>query len=236
MATSYPIPFPQSVIVPMGTSLAEEPAWPVASRLTDEQVWIRRACAGDHQAFAHVVQAYQGPVYNLCYRVLGDVEEAEDATQETFLRVYTNLHRYDHNKRFLNWILTIASNYCIDLLRKRRHLWNSLDDVPVSESLSTSNETTEHQIERGEQAAAIQRLLNRLPPDYRIPLVLLYWYDFSYEAIAETLQLSVPAVKSRLHRARHRLAEWLPSDPAFASEASHGSLSADARTALTTAR
>lgn len=207
-----------------------------AHPLTDEQVWIRRACAGDQQAFAHVVQAYQGPVYNLCYRVLGHVEEAEDATQETFLRVYTNLHRYDHNKRFLNWILTIASNYCIDRLRKRHYAWTSLDDMPVSESLSTPHETAERQIERDEQAEAIQRLLNRLPPDYRIPLVLLYWYDFSYEAIAETLQLSVPAVKSRLHRARHRLAALLSSDPAFASEASHVSLSDDERAALTTAR
>lgn len=220
----------------MGTSFVKEPALNATPHLTDEQVWIRRACAGDHQAFAHVVQAYQGPVYNLCYRVLGHVEEAEDATQETFLRVYVNLHHYDHNKRFLNWILTIASNYCIDRLRKKHHNWTSLDDAPISESMPILNETAEQQIERSEQAETIQRLLNLLPPDYRIPLVLLYWYDFSYEAIAETLQISVPAVKSRLHRARHRLAELLSSEPAFASEASHGSLSAGRRATLAATR
>ncbi len=236
MVTSYPVPFPKGVIVPMGTFPAKEPALRAAPHLTDEQVWIRRACAGDHQAFAHVVQAYQRPVYNLCYRVLGNVEEAEDATQETFLRVYTNLHHYDHNKRFLNWILTIASNYCIDRLRKRHYIWTSIDDLPISESLSISSDTTEKKIEHDEQVETIQRLLNHLPSDYRIPLVLFYWYDFSYEAIAETLQLSVPAVKSRLHRARHRLAELLSSEPAFASEVSHGPLSPGQRATLSATR
>lgn len=220
----------------MGTSIAREPAVSTSANPTEEQVWLRRACAGDHEAFAHLVRAYQGPVYNLCYRALGNVEEAEDAVQETFLRVYINLHRYDHNRRFLNWILSIASNYCIDRLRKRHHAWTSLDDIPISEELSSPLETAEHQAERREQAEIVQRLLDRLPPDYRIPLILLYWYDFSYEAIAETLQLSVPAVKSRLHRARHRLAELLQSEPVFISEAAHGPLSHPERTALTPTR
>lgn len=220
----------------MGTSIAREPAVSTSANPLEEQVWLRRARAGDHEAFAHLVRAYQGPVYNLCYRALGNVEEAEDAVQETFLRVYINLHRYDHNRRFLNWILSIASNYCIDRLRKRHHAWTSLDDFEISEGLSTLQETAEHQAERREQAEMVQRLLDRLPPDYRIPLILLYWYDFSYEAIAETLQLSVPAVKSRLHRARHRLAELLQSEPVFISEAAHGPLSHPERAALTPTR
>jgi RNA polymerase sigma-70 factor (ECF subfamily) len=236
MVTSYLAPFPKGIACMRGTSVAEEPAVSTSVNPTEEQVWLRRACAGDHRAFAQLVQAYQGPVYNLCYRALGNVEEAEDATQETFLRVYTNLHRYDQNRRFLNWILTIASNYCIDRLRKRHHPWTSLDDVAFSEPLSSPLEAAERQIERREQAETIQQLLNRLPPDYRIPLILLYWYDFSYEAIAETLQISVSAVKSRLHRARHRLAELLLAEPAFASEASYGSLHHAQRVDRTPAR
>lgn len=193
----------------------------------DEQYWLRRARDGDANAFATIVQAYQKPVYNLCYRTLGDRNEAEDATQETFLRAYTNLHRYDLDRRFLTWILSIASNHCIDRLRRRRQGWVSLDESegdggdeqPLSERLASDRlgktiDSPHQQAERRETSEQIQRLLNRLTPDYRTPLVLLYWYDLSYEEIAATLNLSVPAVKSRLHRARHQMAELLTADAA----------------------
>lgn len=197
----------------------------------DEQNWLRRAREGDANAFAHIVQAYQKPVYNLCYRTLGDPIEAEDATQETFLRAYTNLHRYDLDRRFLTWILSIASNHCIDRLRRRRQVWVSLDDteadgsgdqLPLSERLAAGEaglspsgldaESPQQRVERRETSEQIQRLLNRLAPDYRTPLILLYWYDLSYEEIAATLGLSVPAVKSRLHRGRHQMADLLAAD------------------------
>lgn len=190
----------------------------------DEQHWLRRARDGDANAFANIVQAYQKPVYNLCYRTLGDPNEAEDAAQETFLRAYSNFHRYDLDRRFLTWILAIASNHCIDRLRRRRQGWISLDEdgddaQPLSERLSSDGngagvESPHQQAERSETSEQIQRLLNRLAPDYRTPLVLLYWYDLSYEEIAATLNLSVPAVKSRLHRARHQMAELLAADGA----------------------
>lgn len=195
-----------------------------------EQQWLRLARSGDANAFAAIVHAYQKPVYNLCYRTLGDAIEAEDATQETFLRAYTNLHRYDPDRRFLTWILSIASNHCIDRLRRRRHTWLSLDDdsgdeAPLSDRLTAdgaglawggfaaiATESPHQQAERRETSAQIQLLLNRLAPDYRTPLILLYWYDLSYEEIAATLNLSVPAVKSRLHRARHQMAELLAAE------------------------
>lgn len=206
----------------------------------NEQQWLRRAREGDATAFAHIVQAYQKPVYNLCYRTLGDAGDAEDATQETFLRAYTNLHRYDLDRRFLTWILSIASNHCIDRLRRRRQVWVSLDESdgdgdgqPLSERLAAEDvgpspglpaglniESPHQHAERRETSEQIQRLLNRLAPDYRTPLILLYWYDLSYEEIAATLHLSVPAVKSRLHRARHQMAELIAADAPVARPSS----------------
>lgn len=176
-----------------------------------ERLWIQQTLAGDQAAFAALMQAYQRPVYNLCYRMLGNVVEAEDATQETFLRGYTNLHRYDAERRFLNWILSIASNHCIDRLRRRRVHWVSLEDTPLVEHLSGNSEPAQRRVERHEQAAEVQGWLDQLAPPYRVPLVLLYWYDLSYEEIADLLQLSVPAVKSRLHRARKQVAEIIMS-------------------------
>ncbi|NOX61845.1 MAG: sigma-70 family RNA polymerase sigma factor [Chloroflexi bacterium] len=175
----------------------------------EEQDWIERARAGDAHAFAQVVQAYQGPVYNLCYRTLGDPDEAEDATQETFLRVYTRLEQYNPDRLFRNWILTIASNHCIDRLRRRRKQTVSLEDAPPIERTTSENESPETHLEQTERSREIQALLNQLAPNYRLPLVLLYWYEFSYEEIAQALDLSVPAVKSRLHRGRKQLAQLL---------------------------
>jgi len=180
----------------------------------DERIWIEQASHGNHEAFAHIVQAYQKPVYNLCFRMLGNQVEAEDAAQETFLRAYNNLHRYDPNRRFLNWILSIASNYSIDRLRRRRNIYVSLEDAPYAEQLQSKTETPHQRAERSEDAEAIQHWINQLSPNYRTPLVLLYWYGYSYEEIAETLKLSVPAVKSRLHRARKQVAELMLAEQA----------------------
>ena len=187
------------------------------SRQDEERIWIEQARQGDHSAFASIVQAYQKPVYNLCYRMLGNQVEAEDAAQETFLRAYNNLHRYDSGRRFLNWILSIASNHSIDRLRRRRHIHVSLEDAPYDEQLHSHDESPHQRAERREKADAIQHWIDQLSPNYRTPLVLLYWYGYSYEEIAETLKLSIPAVKSRLHRARKQVAELMLAEQATRS-------------------
>src|SRR6266516_33642 len=87
---------------------------------TDELLLIDRAVAGDERAFAELVTRYQTAVYNLAYRMLGDAGEAEDAAQEVFLRIYRRLATYDQDHRFSTWVLSIASHYCIDLLRRKR--------------------------------------------------------------------------------------------------------------------
>lgn len=178
-----------------------------------EKVWIANAQAGDPQAFAKLIEAYQNPVYNLCYRMLGQAEEAEDAAQETFLRAYTRLSQFDNNRRFLNWILTIASHHCIDRLRKRRAPLVSLQDVPITAYDRPAPQTPESIVMQREQAAEVQQWLNLLAPEYRMALILLYWYGFSYEEIAEIQQCSIAAVKSRLHRARKKLASLIQPQP-----------------------
>ena len=94
-----------------------------------EQLWVDQARTGDAEAFSHLVEAYQRPVFNLAYRMLGNPTEAEDAAQETFLRVYAKLGQYDPERKFSTWILSIANNHCIDRLRKRRVTLLSIDDT-----------------------------------------------------------------------------------------------------------
>ena len=193
--------------------------------MTDENEkegeWIQLARAGDQVAFGRLVVAYQTPVYNLAYRMLSNTDEADEATQETFLRVYTKLHTYDPQRPFHSWILSIASHYCIDRLRRRRINWLSLtEEIAVqggrTEHLISTDPNPESVAVQHEREQQIQQLLTALSPTDRAAITLLYWYDHSYEEIAESLNLTVSAVKSRLFRARRTLAETMQGDIKYA--------------------
>lgn len=177
--------------------------------------WVEAAMEGDQDAFAELVYTYQDAVYNLCYRLLSERTEAEDAAQEAFLRAYLNLQRYDPSRSFKTWLLTIASNYCIDRLRRRRLTWLSIEDDPLPNlSLSSDEPEPEYASILKEQSAALQGTLDQLNPDYRAAVVLRYWYDYSYSEIADILDTTESAIKSRLFRARQILAEKLNPKPA----------------------
>ena len=177
----------------------------------NELLWLEQARRGDQAAFCQLVAAFQGPIYNLCYRMLGNAPEAEDAAQETFVRMYTKLHTYQPERKLSSWVLSIASHYCIDRLRRRRINWLSLDDEPVAAVLPSRQRSPEESALRREVRDEVQGIVDRLAPSYRVPLILRYWYDLSYEEISEAMGLSVQAVKSRLHRARLQVAERVPA-------------------------
>ncbi len=169
----------------------------------EEAALIRRANDGDQEAFRILVERYQGAVYNLAYRMLGDPQEAEDAAQEIFVRIYRQLAQYDSERKFSTWVLAIATNYCIDQLRRRR-----LQLVPLENIIPWARAG-----EAGPEGAAldreaqdeVQQLLRTLPEKYRAPLVLRYWQDLSCAEIAEVLKVPEGTVKTQLHRARKAL-------------------------------
>ena len=172
-----------------------------------ESVWLERARQGDKQAFGQLVQAYQRPLFNLTYRMLGNPDEAEDAAQEAFLRAFANLGKYNTDHKFSTWLFSIANHHCIDRLRKRRITWMSIDDNPVLQNLEGDAPKPETSALRREESGEIQQLLNQLEPEYRMPLILRYWEEYSYEEIGQAMDLSLAAVKSRLFRARKQMAE-----------------------------
>jgi RNA polymerase sigma-70 factor, ECF subfamily len=167
---------------------------------------LSRVQKGNPEAFTQLVETYQRPVYNLCYRMLGDPDEAEDAAQETFMRVYEHIKRYDQQRPFSTWLLSIAAHYCIDQLRKRRMTFLSMDALPHLDppDPSPGPETAFH---LHEAQGRVEALLKTLNPQDRAAVIMYYWYDFSYEEIAKTLSFTISAVKSRLHRARLALAQ-----------------------------
>jgi RNA polymerase sigma-70 factor (ECF subfamily) len=184
--------------------------------VNEEMAWVAQAQHGSDEAFTKLVEAYQTHVYNLCYRMLGEPESAEDAAQETFLRAFQHLHRYDSKRSFATWLLSIAAHYCIDRLRRRKFSMTSIDqnedeggfELPDADAPNPEAETI-----HSEQRERMQGLLKRLDATDRAAIVLRYWEDYSEAQIAEALNLTVSAVKSRLHRARRELAGLWQENP-----------------------
>ena len=178
-------------------------------QLTQERAWLEQAIAGDKVAFGKLIEAFQGPVYNLAYRMLNNSGEAEEAAQEAFIRAWTKLDMYDPKRKFSTWLLSITSNYCIDQIRKRRALLLSIDEPLPPHPALTSDKAKgpEAQMASSEQQDLVQGLLQELPEEYRTAVILRYWQEMSYEEIAQTTNSSVSAIKSRLFRARKQLAE-----------------------------
>ncbi len=178
--------------------------------MTDELAWVIQAQQGSDEAFTKLVEEHQTHVYNLCYRMLGEPESAEDAAQEAFLRAYQNLHRYDQNRSFATWLLSIAAHYCIDRLRRRKLTVFSVDqereDGTVFEISDPASPDPEVESVKREDRDHLHRLLKNLDETDRAVVILRYWHDYSEVGIAESLKLTVSAVKSRLHRSRRALA------------------------------
>ncbi len=178
-------------------------------QLNQERVWLEQAIEGDKAAFGKLIEAFQGPVYNLAYRMLNNSGEAEEAAQEAFIRAWTKLDMYDPKRKFSTWLLSITSNYCIDQIRKRRALLLSIDEPLPPHPALTSDKAKgpEAQMASSEQQDLVQELLQELPEEYRTAVILRYWQEMSYEEIAETTGSTISAIKSRLFRARKQLAE-----------------------------
>jgi RNA polymerase sigma-70 factor (ECF subfamily) len=179
----------------------------------DAQLMLR-VQRGDPAAFEALVHKYKQPVMNLVYRMLGDLQESEDLSQNVFVQVHKSAHRYRVTARFSTWLYTIARNLCLNELRRRsRHPAESLDATPEG----MDDLTLHHQLEdtatpnppaaclHSELADRIQQAIAALPENQRTAILLCQQQDLSYEQIAEILDCSVSATKSLIHRARESL-------------------------------
>jgi RNA polymerase sigma-70 factor, ECF subfamily len=186
---------------------------------TDDRVYVRRAMAGDDAAFAVLVQRYQVGLYNLASRMVRDRELARDLTQDIFLRVHRSLGRYDPVYPFKSWIYRVASNLCIDTIRRKRLATISLDaPVSLGEGETTTRDVRDPgadphaELESADRARILTDALNHLPEAQRLVLLLRHQRDLSYEEIAITLDVPLGTVKARIHRAREALRRILEKD------------------------
>jgi RNA polymerase sigma-70 factor (ECF subfamily) len=185
----------------------------------DDRPLIQRCLAGDEGAYRELVKRYERPVYTLAMRMVRSAEDAEDLTQETFVRVFRALDRYDMERPFAAWLFTITSRLCIDHIRRRR-----MKMVPLVRTEPGTSEEREIELEdpglgpetlaaHAEEERGVQGLIESLPAHYRIVVLLRHQQDLSYEEIAETLHLPLGTVKARIHRARALLKRRLEETP-----------------------
>ena len=183
---------------------------------------IRRVLAGDKDAYEPLVLEHQTKTYNLALRILGSEADAWDAAQEAFLRAYTNLSDFRGESRFSVWLYRLTNNICLDMLRKQKRrpavsLEAMENEDGDGETLQIPDErfSPQEELEKKELRSAVSRAMAQLPEEYRQILALREVSGLSYEELAETLQLEIGTVKSRLSRARKKLCTLLLRDGNF---------------------
>lgn len=182
----------------------------------DEAPFVAQARKGDDRAFAELVKRYEAKIFRLAQHITQNREDAEDVLQETFLRAYEHLDQFQGNSKFYTWIVRIAVNQALMKLRRRRTDKSvSLDETidtgedTVTREIAAWDEDPEQRFSREELGEILDSAIQTLAPSYRSVFLLRDVDDLSTEETAEALGLSVPAVKSRLLRARLQLREKL---------------------------
>jgi RNA polymerase sigma-70 factor, ECF subfamily len=159
---------------------------------------LRKAQRGDERAFTLIVRAYEGPVYNYVLRLVGDRSQAEDLTQEVFLRVFQGLPKFSLRSKFTTWLFQVTKNRVLDELRaneRRPRLTVALDDIPPLEVIDAP-------VEQVEVMDAVWRSVGELNVDLKMALLLRDVVGLSYTEIADSLEITLATVKWRIYRAR----------------------------------
>jgi len=176
--------------------------------VSGDQALVKKVLSGDLDAYGELVQIYQTSVFNVCCRVLGNRRDAEDLTQEAFLRAYNNLGSYDPGRPFGPWMRTLAANLCYNKLNRRElPRVDLIDERDLPEKDTIHN--PEKALEISQENQKLYQALWDLPHQYRIAVELRHFQELSYQEMAQTLNLPLNTVRSHLYRGRQKLAALL---------------------------
>ncbi len=191
------------------------------SKLSDKAqqdfILVEAALRGEEKAFAKLLSKYKDAIYYMLLKMVNNKSDAEDLTIEAFGKAFKNLHQYSPNYAFSTWLFKIASNNCIDFLRKKKGVHVSIEsnqdgndnDAPIK--LKSVDPDPEQKLIRIQKAILLRRIVHRLKPRYRTLVELRYFREYSYEEIATELNLPLGTVKAQLFRAREMLFKMIES-------------------------
>ena len=185
----------------------------------NEDDLIKKVVSGDADAYGHLIAPYEKPIYNFCLRMLSNAQDAQDLSQEVFIKVYKNISKYKSRDgaSFKNWLYRLANNACIDEIRKRK---SRVQPESLDVHLDSGENEMERQIDSGlitpeetvikrERRAAVGKAVGQLPPEFRQMVVLRDLRGLSYEEIAVVTGVKLGTVKSKINRARGKLRELI---------------------------
>lgn len=176
---------------------------------------VKAALQGDEKAFARLLNRYKDAIYFMLLKMVNNRSDAEDLTLEAFGKAFKNLHQYSPTYAFSTWLFKIASNNCIDFLRKKKGV-----NVPIEKEDSENSEAVklkskelnpEERLIRQQKAILLRNVVRKLKPRYQVLVELRYFREFSYEEIAKELDLPLGTVKAQLFRAREMLFKMIES-------------------------
>ncbi|MFC4402297.1 RNA polymerase sigma factor SigW [Gracilibacillus xinjiangensis] len=176
---------------------------------------IKLVKKGDQSAFEDIVEHFQGKVFAICFRMVGNKHEAEDIAQEAFIRAYINIQSYDENRKFSTWLYRIATNLAIDRMRKKKPDYyldaeiKGADGLNLYAQIPDDGVLPEDEVESLETQSYIQKEIMELPTKYRSIIALRFIDELSLKEISEILEIPVGTVKTRIHRGREALRKKL---------------------------
>ena len=189
----------------------------LSEKALQDYALVQKALLGDEKAFARLLSRYKDTIYFMLLKMLNNRSDAEDLTLEAFGKAFKNLHQYTPTYAFSTWLFKIASNNCIDFLRKKKGVFISLESEnehgEMSETLQLKSKdlNPEERLIRKQKAILLHKVVRRLKPHYQTLVELRYFNEYSYEEIAKELDLPLGTVKAQLFRARQMLFKLIES-------------------------
>ena len=181
----------------------------------DDAALVKKAKAGDGKAYDELILLYKDAVYSIIYRMVHNQQEAEDLSQEAFIKAYNSINSFNEEYAFSTWLFKIATNNCIDFFRKRKLKTYSMDqtvkykDEEFQQEYADDEPTVDYELVASEKSAMIRKAIYELPEKYRTAILLRHHEERSYEDIAQILKLPLGTVKARIFRAREMLKKSL---------------------------
>lgn len=194
----------------------EEQNLKLSAKASQDYELVQAALKGDEKAFARLLARYKDTIYFMLLKMVNNRSDAEDLTLEAFGKAFKNLHQYSPTYAFSTWLFKIASNNCIDFLRKKKGIFVSIENNDQNENgdqikIPSKEPNPEEKLIRIQKAILLRKVVRRLRPRYQTLVELRYFREFSYEEIAKELNLPLGTVKAQLFRAREMLFKMIES-------------------------
>lgn len=177
--------------------------------MEDERQWIEEVLSGNKQAYAQIINKYKNPLYATILRMIGNQQDAADLVQESFIKIYYRLGKFDGKGSFSSWMYRVAINHCMDEFRKKRY---KMEQIEIREDDIMDFHHPEVIFLKKEKNRQLEKLIESLPKEERMILLLRYVNELSYNEIGEIMSLSLSTVRNKLHRAKKKLRETIQGE------------------------